>query len=83
MRDKLIPSHALALSKIVGPSVEGVELDHDTAIKYLQKKEIHITSSPGWKRVLYHGQPIGWVNVLSNRTNNYYPKELRILRESF
>jgi NOL1/NOP2/fmu family ribosome biogenesis protein len=32
--------------------------------------------------VKYQGHPLGWINVLQNRINNYYPKELRILKDS-
>ncbi|MBL7733585.1 MAG: hypothetical protein JNM88_20615, partial [Chitinophagaceae bacterium] len=35
----------------------------------------------GWQTVSYNGHPLGWVNKLPNRINNYYPKELRILKE--
>jgi NOL1/NOP2/fmu family ribosome biogenesis protein len=31
--------------------------------------------------VTWGGLPLGWINALPNRINNYYPKELRILRQ--
>jgi NOL1/NOP2/fmu family ribosome biogenesis protein len=34
----------------------------------------------GWQLVSYKGFKLGWVNALSNRINNYYPKEMRILK---
>ncbi len=36
---------------------------------------------PGWTLVEYEGMKIGWIKVLQNRINNYYPKELRILKK--
>mgnify|MGYP001548633009 CR=1 FL=1 len=83
IRDKLIPDHALAMSNLLNDSVPSVELDHDTAIQYLKKREIQIkTTVTGWQLVQFEGHNLGWVNVLPNRINNYYPKELRILKES-
>jgi 16S rRNA C967 or C1407 C5-methylase (RsmB/RsmF family)/NOL1/NOP2/fmu family ribosome biogenesis protein len=83
IRDKLIPDHALAMSNLLNESIPSYELDHDTAIQYLKKKEIQIkTSVTGWQLVRFEGHNLGWINVLRNRINNYYPKELRILKES-
>ncbi len=36
---------------------------------------------PGWTLVEYEGMKIGWIKVLQNRINNYYPKEMRILKK--
>jgi NOL1/NOP2/sun family putative RNA methylase len=82
MRDKLIPDHALAMSKLVQSTVGRVELTKEAAIRYLQRKDIQLeTTNKGWQLACYNGFAIGWMNVLPNRINNYYPKELRILKE--
>jgi len=39
------------------------------------------TNKKGWSLVTYLGHPLGWVNILPNRINNYYPKELRNLKD--
>jgi NOL1/NOP2/fmu family ribosome biogenesis protein len=84
MKDKLVPDHALAMSKLVSDSVERVELNYDQAILYLQRKDLKIEGvAAGWKLACYQNHPLGWMNVLANRINNYYPKELRILKESY
>ena len=36
----------------------------------------------GWQLVTYVNRPLGWINVLPNRVNNYYPKEMRILKDN-
>jgi NOL1/NOP2/fmu family ribosome biogenesis protein len=83
IRDKLIPDHSLSMSNLLNESIPSIRLDHDTAIEYLKKKEIQIkTSANGWQLVQFEGHNLGWINVLPNRINNYYPKELRILKES-
>jgi 16S rRNA C967 or C1407 C5-methylase (RsmB/RsmF family)/NOL1/NOP2/fmu family ribosome biogenesis protein len=82
IRNKLIPDHALALSNIVSDNIQKLELDHVQAIQYLKKKELSLqTDKKGWSMVTFQGHPLGWVNILPNRINNYYPKELRILKD--
>ena len=82
VRDKLIPDHALAMSLLVADGVEKEELSYDQAIDYLKKKELkNIDAGTGWRFVCYKNYPLGWINVLANRINNYYPKELRILKD--
>jgi len=83
MRDKLIPSHALAMSKLFDDTISPIELDYNNAISFLQRKDLVINEkNTGWQIVTFQGQNLGWMNVLPNRINNYYPKELRILKDS-
>ncbi len=82
IRDKLIPDHALAMSNHTHDSITRIELNEELAIQYLQRKEIKINGiGKGWQLVNYKGHALGWVNVLPGRINNYYPKELRILKD--
>ncbi|MBC7865407.1 MAG: hypothetical protein IAF38_20700 [Bacteroidia bacterium] len=81
MREELIPSHALALSGFLNSSVEKVNVDLETAIKFLRRDEIKIPSiDKGWKIICYEGRDLGWIKSLGNRVNNYYPKEWRVLK---
>jgi 16S rRNA C967 or C1407 C5-methylase (RsmB/RsmF family)/NOL1/NOP2/fmu family ribosome biogenesis protein len=83
IRDKLVPDHALAMSGLVTDIVVKTELTYDQAIQYLQRKDIQLeTKEKGWQLVSYHGHSLGWINALPNRINNYYPKELRILKDT-
>jgi len=78
-KDDLIPEHALALSTIINPSVFSVELDLEQSLNYLRKNEIAINSNhKGWALATYKGFHLGWMKLLGNRINNYYPKEWRI-----
>jgi 16S rRNA C967 or C1407 C5-methylase (RsmB/RsmF family)/NOL1/NOP2/fmu family ribosome biogenesis protein len=82
IKDKLIPDHALALSNIISDKIPRLELDHEQALQYLKKKELRLqTDKKGWALVTYRGYELGWINILPNRINNYYPKELRILKD--
>ncbi len=81
LRDKFIPGHGLALSKLLSSVIPVMELTFEDAIKFLQKNELHLTlDKHGWQVVSYKHYTLGWINALSNRINNYYPKELRILK---
>lgn len=82
MRDKLVPDHALAMSNSVGDSITKAELDYDQSIQYLQRKDLKIEiKEKSWQLITYQQYPLGWINALPNRINNYYPKELRILKD--
>lgn len=78
--DKLIPDHALALSvELRKGNSPTAELSKSEAIKYLRRDAIQIEgASMGFTLVTYHGLPLGWANVLSNRVNNMYPSDWRI-----
>jgi NOL1/NOP2/fmu family ribosome biogenesis protein len=83
MKNRLVPQHSLALSIIASPGIPGFEVSYDEAIRYLQRQETGLEfSGRGWHVIRYQTHNLGWVNVLGNRINNYYPKELRILKQS-
>lgn len=83
MRDKLVPDHSLAMSLLTADQVPRTALNYEQAIQYLQRKDIQLQEAArGWQLMTYNGHPLGWANVLSNRVNNYYPKELRILKDN-
>ncbi len=75
-----IPSHELAVSILPKTNIPITELNLDDALQYLRRKEIKLDTNIGWRLVSYCGLPLGWVKVLPNRVNNYYPQEWRILK---
>ncbi|HEY0677070.1 MAG TPA: RNA methyltransferase [Chitinophagaceae bacterium] len=79
--NELIPHHALALSTLLNNSITKIPLDREQALQYLRKAEVlPVAGVKGWALIRYNGHNLGWVKVLSNRVNNYYPKEWRILK---
>ncbi|HVG13725.1 MAG TPA: hypothetical protein VM935_02155, partial [Chitinophagaceae bacterium] len=83
MKEKLVPEHALALSLLISPGIVINELSYEEAILYLQRADIKLKPvGKGWQLVRFNGCNLGWINALQNRINNYYPKELRILKQS-
>ncbi|MDR2271216.1 MAG: RNA methyltransferase [Sphingobacterium sp.] len=82
-RKELIPSHALALSNHLDSSFPSVELSLEDAQNYLRKEQVAVDviagNIQGWAIASFQGKSLGWMKVLANRINNYYPKELRII----
>ncbi|WP_314924360.1 hypothetical protein [Prevotella pallens] len=78
---KIIPDHSLALA-INGDrsSYLNVEIDYETAIKYLRHEAIMLSAvaPKGIVTLTYRGHAIGFANNLGNRANNLYPQEWRI-----
>jgi len=82
IRDELIPDHELALSNMLSDTVFNIEVDEQTALQYLRRAAIELSSEQkGWALLKFQGVPLGWVKLLPGRVNNYYPKEWRILNK--
>jgi len=78
----LIPHHELALSHLEIPSFNKLDLDKETALKYLKRSDLMIENAVlGWTLLTYCGLCLGWSKVLPNRMNNYYPTSWRILKD--
>ena len=79
---EVIPDHQLAVSTIINKNIPHIALSRQEAIQYLRRDEIKIdTMHKGWMLVKYEGYNLGWIKALSNRFNNYYPKEWRIMKQ--
>ena len=76
----VIPAHELALSLFPLGHFPALNLQKEDALQYLRRKEFSAEGVKGWNLVRCEGLPLGWVKVLPNRVNNYYPAEWRILK---
>ncbi|MCC6287868.1 MAG: RNA methyltransferase [Chitinophagaceae bacterium] len=82
LRDELIPSHELALSMLMVSNFNYIELNTEQALQYLRRNNMYVQHpQKGWGVVIYNGYNLGWVKVLANRINNYYPQSFRILKQ--
>lgn len=82
IRNEIIPSPALALSNIMSEDIPFIDVSLEEALQYLRKAEwTPDTSVKGWALIRYKTVSLGWVKVIGNRINNYYPKEWRILNK--
>lgn len=79
----LIPEHALALSVHISRTIVRVNLTAEDARVYLKKGTLIPKENwpQGWCLACYNDLPLGWMKVLSNRVNNYFPSEYRILKD--
>lgn len=79
---ELIPDHQLAMSTMLSETIPQIGLTREQALRYLRKEDPEVsTAVKGWALMMYEGMALGWAKILPNRINNYYPKELRILKE--
>ncbi len=80
--NELVPHHDFAMSNYVSNAIVSVALNKEGALQYLRRNDVVITNNyKGWALVQYAQQSLGWVKLLQNRVNNYYPKEWRILKQ--
>lgn len=81
IRNELIPAHELALSVLISSQVNAVELNKEMALNYLRRNDIEVNvHEKGWGLVTFMGLRLGWIKILQNRVNNYYPTHFRILK---
>jgi 16S rRNA C967 or C1407 C5-methylase (RsmB/RsmF family)/NOL1/NOP2/fmu family ribosome biogenesis protein len=78
--DKIVPEHASALSiNLNKENFQHMEVSLEEALMYLRKDNLPVTGlQRGFTLVTYHGVPLGWINVLDNRSNNLYPANWRV-----
>ena len=82
IREDFVPSHELAMSDLIKANIPFVDLNKENALQYLRHQpfifEFGFTS---WGLVKFKGISLGFVKAMTNRVNNYYPKEWRILNK--
>jgi len=78
----LVPDHELALSLLINEQIPFVNVDKEQSLLYLKRKDLVLENlNKGWHLIQYCGINLGWVKVLHNRINNYYPVNWRILKD--
>lgn len=79
---ELVPHHEFALSLFLNENIPRCNLNYEQAIHYLKKKDLQLENiMKGWFVVDYRNVNLGWIKVLHNRVNNYYPANWRILKD--
>ncbi|WP_028296084.1 methyltransferase RsmF C-terminal domain-like protein [Olivibacter sitiensis] len=80
IKKQFVPHHELAMSNRINPDIPKTDLTLKQALEYLRKNDVGIVSGErAWMLASYLNHPLGWLKLLGNRANNYYPKELRIV----
>lgn len=76
-----IPNPDLAFSIDLSENIPRIELDIDSAIRFLKCENIHFPGlDKGWYLATYKGLGLGWTKVMDSRSNNYFPSNWRILK---
>jgi 16S rRNA C967 or C1407 C5-methylase (RsmB/RsmF family)/NOL1/NOP2/fmu family ribosome biogenesis protein len=75
-----VPSHALALSRLISPTLSALDLSREQALLFLKKEtfEVPPVTPRGWALARFEGLNLGWLKMLPGRMNNYLPPERRI-----
>jgi NOL1/NOP2/sun family putative RNA methylase len=82
IRDGLLPSHDLAMSYLINKNVQSIELKKEEALNYLRHQPFEVeTKYKGWVLIRYNEVALGFVKMMPNRINNYYPMEWRIFNK--
>ena len=76
----LIPSHELAVAALDKSILPTIPVTQEQALQFLKRIDLKLDAPKGWHLLVYDGLGLGWVKVLPNRVNNYYPAEWRILK---
>ena len=71
------PAHSLAAC--LNPNeANGLEVNEETALKYLRGLTFDCADANGWRVVTYKGYPLGWCKIVNGVAKNHFPKGLRI-----
>jgi len=74
-----IPDHEMALADFLKDDIPVIRVEKTDALRFLRGEPFDFEKkSRGWRLVSYLDQHVGWVKLLDNRMNNYYPKSWRI-----
>lgn len=77
-KDRIEPSHSLAMALTKDEVLRSVELTKDEALAYRHGEEIRRETPNGWTLMCYEGVSLGWGKASNNVIKNHYPKGLRI-----
>ena len=77
VKDRVQPSHSLAMCLKDGEA-EGIEVDEQTAIKYLRGMTFDCPEKiKGWRLVTFKHYPLGWCKCTGGIAKNHLPKGVR------
>lgn len=78
-KNRIDPSHALALTLNIEETDQIMELTEYEAEKYLHGESLSCAAKKGWTLLYYHGYPVGFGKASNGQMKNHYPKGLRRL----
>ena len=82
-KNRIEPSHALALALYMEETERRLELTKQEAERYLRGESLRVESlngttlQKGWILLTYEGYPLGFGKAAGGQVKNHYPKGLR------
>tara|TARA_B110000046_G_C12856434_1_gene339917 strand:- start:174 stop:818 length:645 start_codon:yes stop_codon:yes gene_type:complete len=75
--ENVIPLHGMAMANL---GLTSIELDKENSLQYLRKETISLRQNlpKGWALVGFQNKSLGWIKIIDQRSNNYYPSWLRL-----
>ena len=78
-KNRIEPSHALALALYIEETDRKMELTEQEAERYLRGESLARVSGKGWILLTYMGYSLGFGKAVNGQVKNHYPKGLRIM----
>lgn len=81
LKGKFIPEGSIHTLPQMKGLFSSIEISHEEAVNFLKKDDIKVSEelNDGWYYLTFHSVPIGLIKKIGNRSNNYFPKEWRII----
>lgn len=76
-KNRMEPSHSLALTLNIEETDKTVDLTQEEAKKYLHGESLSDKPGKGWNLLCYQGYPLGFGKAVNGQIKNHYPKGLR------
>lgn len=76
-KNRLEPSHSLALTLHPDETDRVLELSHEEAVRYLQGESLPCGAQKGWTLLCYRGFALGFGKAANGQMKNHYPRGLR------
>lgn len=76
-KNRLEPSHSLALALKVAETDKVMEVSREDAIRYLHGESLSCGLQKGWTLLCFQGYPLGFGKAAGGQMKNHYPKGLR------
>ncbi len=76
-KNRLEPSHSLALALGSGETSQTMELSYEESARYLHGESLRCEAQKGWTVLSYMGYPLGFGKGANRQMKNHYPKGLR------
>lgn len=76
-KNRIEPSHALALALDIEETDKKMSLSEEEAVRYIHGESLPCEKQKGWTLLTYEGYPLGFGKAVNGQMKNHYPRGLR------